>query len=199
MQKRDAIAAFCLALLAPLVLFVSVKIYFDTKSALADKYECYPFEACIADFDNDGLPDSIEMQSDQVVDSNLTYRLKFFTNQAAGKTEVLNIQCNKTDGSFRTHVALLSEEGRQKVVIYDTINEEQYFFWNGEKFVPSTNPSLLERDIRYSLGLNDDTGGMHIKILLVVAFIPLSALYYFALFITAAVLIYRRRREIKLP
>jgi len=196
MRRKILIFAIFVLAVGPLLISLSVKRYYESHEQLAGKYECYPFNTCNVDFNSDGVPDSIAPNGKYTHD----LRLKFFLNQENSKTEILDLKYDSTDGTFRTHVAPLVEDGVSKVVIYDTYDQGQYYFWDGEKLALNYKPSALEKQVRTAMSLRDDTGGMPIKIIVTI-FSPLILYFYYLLFVAAigSVIFYRKYLRPSLP
>lgn len=192
-NKKITVVFFtCLLAAAPLFLVYKFYRYYDRYDEIAKKYECYPFADCNADFDRDGIRDWIE-NVDEPKGGDHDFRLKFFLNDKGQKREILNIRYDNTDGTFRTHVALLEEKGISKVVIYDTNNQGQFYYWDRQRLSPRENPSLLEWEIRTAMGLSDDTGRAERR-LFELLWIPLLGLYYLLLAITIGCVVHYRRK-----
>ena len=192
-NKKITVVFFtCLLAGAPLFAVHKFDRYYAGYDEIARKYECYPFANCNADFNQDGIRDWVE-NVNETKGAEHTFRLKFFLNDKGHTREVLNIRYENTDGSFRTHVALLEEQGVSKVVIYDTNNQGQYYYWDGQRLSLTESPSMLEMDIRTAMGLRDDTGRGQLR-LFEVLWIPVLGLYYLMLAIMIGCVVHYRRK-----
>lgn len=192
-NKKIAVVFFtCLLAAAPLFAVYKFYCYYARYDEIARKFECYPFENCNADFNQDGVRDWIEKVYEPKGGQH-DYRLKFLLNDKGQTKEVLNIRYENTDGSFRTHAALLEEGGISKVVIYDMNNQGQYYYWDGQRLSLSEGPSPLEMEIRTAMGLRDDTGRDQLW-LFELLWIPILGLYYLMLAITIGCVVHYRRK-----
>jgi hypothetical protein len=191
-KKITAVFFTCLLAAAPLFAVYKFYRYYARYDEIARKYECYPFANCNADFNQDGIRDWIETVYEPK-NGEHNYRLKFFLNNKGQTREILNIRYENTDGSFRTHVALLEEQGISKVVIYDTNNQGQYYYWDGQRLSLTERPSPVEMEIRTAMGLRDDTGRAQILQFELLG-IPVLGLYYLLLAITIGCVVHYRRK-----
>lgn len=144
--------------IAPFVAIRPIQSFYQENHRRVKEYECYPVEECNFDFNGDSKAEVFQVEDRPSGDEYHNFRLVITTNDGMTRKEILNIKYDQTDGTFRTHVAAFEENGRKKLVIYDTINTHQFFFWDGNRLSPSENMSFLERKIRSAMELEDDTG-----------------------------------------
>jgi hypothetical protein len=194
MKKIVFVLLLLFLLVAPFLTVKPIKNYYKRYEEIARKYECYPIEKCVSDFNDDGKPDLITVVDEPNFQERFNYRLKIFVESSGEKKQILNVKYDPTDNTLRTHVAVLEEGGTKKLVIYDTINSQQFFFWDGETLSPSENLTVLEREIWNAMALEDDTGGFHQKIAIDLTLIPLFGLYYLVLFSSIGMCLYFRKK-----
>lgn len=179
----------------PVVICLFVIGYYYHYEKLAEIYDCYPIEKCKFDIDGDSVNDSVKIENDKEKDNFYNYRLKVFLKKESQEIEVLNIKYEPTDNTYRTHFGFFVEDDARKFVIYDTINENQFFYWNGQELIPSQLPSNFEREVRKSFYYNDDTGGFHTKGLVIVGVFILSIIYYVIFATVLAYYFYFKKRQ----
>lgn len=181
-------------MISPVVIWWSVKRDYERLDRLADSHECYPFETCTFDLNGDGTLDHVEISSEPTELDRYHSRLKVFVSPSQ-PDPALNVEYVHVDGTFRTHLAYLEEAGVKKIVLYDTLNPQQFFSWNGSELVSSTSPTYLETQIRDAMALRDDTGGFNTRIGFDLVIGSLCIAYYLLLiFVTCAYLVWRRKR-----
>jgi len=188
---------------APFLTVKPIKNYYRHYEEIARKYECYPIETCRADFNGDGKPDIFKIVDEPNELYRHYFRLKIFVEENNRPKEILDIRYDSKDNTYRTHVAVAQIYERKELIIYDTINKEQFFCWNGEQLTPiwdGKTPSIdelavNEQNIRYAMSLNDDTGGFNQKIALDLTLTFLFALYYFVLAAAVGLYLYFRKRK----
>jgi hypothetical protein len=81
------------------------------------------------------------------------------------------------------------------LVIYDTVNTQQVFAWDGARLSPTIEQTIVENIVRHAMARRDEGGGSVEKELIDSAFFYLFCIYYFVLSI--AVGLYFYAREIK--
>lgn len=201
MTPKPRIIIIILMFLLPIMIGgVVYEVWFGKNGRLTKKYECYPLHQCQFDINNDGIADRIESVNEPRPEEKYHLRLKIHVLERGTEREILNIENVNIDNTFRTHLAVLEENGTNKIVIYDTKNTEQFFHWNGTALIPTEDPSNLEQRIRTAMSMNDDTGGHHTRIFVELAFFLFCGLYYFLLVTTLLVLrSYRKNTSINLP
>ena len=181
-MKKVLLVIFLLFLLyAPFLTVRPIKNYYQNYETIAKKYECYPIETCQADFNGDGKPDVFSRINEPNEKEGYFERLKIFVGNDNQTKEIFNSKYDHTDNTFRTHIAVFEENGQKKLVVYDTINPEQFFCWDGNKLSPTLNRTQLELEIWKAMSLNDDTGGFNQKIAIDSTLIFIFGLYYFVL------------------
>lgn len=205
-MKKIILPAFLLVLIyAPFAVSRQFTNYYERYEAIAKKYECYPVETCQADFNGDGKPDRFVMV-DEPNDVYLHYyRLKIFIEENGVEKEILDLRYDQIDNTYRTHTAVVEQFGEKKLIIYDTVNKEPYYIWDGSRLAPvwdGKTPShpvieraIHEREIRQAMALEDDTGGFNQKIMFQTSLYSLFALYYTMLSIAVGIYVYFTRRS----
>ena len=184
--------------LVPVLIWVAVNRNYARLDHLARTYECYPVETCLFDLNSDGVVDRIETSAEPTKDDPYQYRLKIYLSNTVSQP-ALNLEKVHVDNTFRTHLAYLEENGIKKIVVYDTVNPDQFFYWDGSKLLPATRPSELEQRIRAAMALGDDTGGFNERIFFELGFTALCFAYYFVLILVVAIYwFWRRSRTRKL-
>lgn len=162
MKKITLISIFIIPIILLSFAFYKFKQSYEFYDHLGKQYDCYPFEECNFDVDGDSKTDIIKIVNDSKKEGVYNHRLKLFLQKEVPQ-KVLDIKYNATDGTLRTHIAFLVENNKRKIIIYDTINENQFFYWSGKKLEISNNPSFKEKQIRQALAYNDETGGFYRK------------------------------------
>jgi hypothetical protein len=149
---------------------------------LVQRYECEPPDKCVADFNGDGVAESLILGDGE------------FVVKVTGR-EVLRMPYDHTDGTFRTHFAITNTGGKSRLLLYDGVTHRPplsaAFGWDGGSLV-NTSPSDIEREILSAMTAHDDSGGWNER-----AFRPLfrSArlfVFYFALAIILALVLFKR-------
>jgi len=193
-MKKFLLITFLLFLLyAPFLTIKPIKNYYKAYEDIAKKYECYPIENCLADFNKDGKNDTFLTNNEPTQIERVNYRLKVLVDSDGKEKEILNVNYDHTDNTLRTHVAVFEEDGKKKLIIYDTVNTEQFFFWDGNRLSPTPERTFLEREIWKAMSLEDDTGGFNQKIALDLTLIPLFGLYYIILLASIGIFIYFKK------
>lgn len=187
--RTFTIVVLTLSLIPPVVWFVATRNY-AALDELAKTYECYPVTACSFDLNSDGFQDRIEISLEPTNDAPYYSRLKVYVG---GDSPALNIENVHVDNTFRTHLAYLEEDGIKKIVIYDTANSQQFFFWNGAELLAAAEPSELERRVRSAMALGDDTGGFHQRIVFELGFAAACLAHYCVILVVVAAYLFRRR------
>ncbi len=190
---------FLIALIIPIIVFFSIKYHFEYYDSLGKKYDCYPIKDCKFDINGDSITDFVETVDESTRNDKFNYRLKVFLNENNAKKEILNLKYEPTDNTYRTHIAFVIENDKRKIVIYDTLNEHQFFYWNGQFLKHNDSPSPKEKQIRKALGYNDDTGGFRTKIFYPFFIIPMMFVYYFILFLVSIIYYYKKLTNNDLP
>lgn len=195
MNKYLFVIGLLIFFLTPVTTFYFIKSHYDYYDGLGKQYDCYPIGKCQIDIDGDSKSDFVKVVDESAPNNKFNYRLKIFLNKENQQPEVLDLKYDSTDNTFRTHIAFFIENDKRKFTVYDTKNEHQYFYWDGQKLTPSQNPTELEEKIRKALGYNDDTGGFHTKIFYPFLIIPGLITYYFLFFISVGVYFYIRKNR----
>jgi len=182
-------------LVVPFFVYISGFYYFKHYDNLGEQFDCFPFSECNFDVDGDSIPEIVKVVNESNATEKYNFRLKIFANNETSRKEILNIKYESIDSSYRTHIAFLKENNVKKVIIYDTLNEHQFYYWDNEKLIPNSNPSKFEKEIRKALGYNDDTGGFHWKIYYPDVILFFSFFYY--CFVFGSIMIYLKYRKAK--
>lgn len=195
MKKLFLVSILLFFFIAPFLVLLPTYNYYSHYKDVAKKYDCYPIETCQSDFDGDGNSDRFLIVDESNENERYNYKLKIFTG---ANNEILNIKYETTDNTLRTHIAVFEEKGQKKLIIYDTLNAEQFYHWNGEKLVAAKDISNEEREIRKAMSLQDDTGGFRTRSLFELLLIPIFAIYYLLLFSTIGIIYYYKKSKPKL-
>lgn len=200
-MKKLLLISFLLFLVyAPFLAIRPIQNYYKYYETIAEKYDCYPIETCKADFNGDGEMDIFTIVDEPNEEYRHNYRLKIFTNENNQPREIFNIRYDSTDRTFRTHIAVAESSERKQLIIYDTINVQQFYFWDGNKLSPISDDTnfILEdihtREIWKAMSLEDDTGGFNQKMALDLTLIPLFGLYYLMLLTTIGTYFYFKKK-----
>jgi hypothetical protein len=190
-DRKIEIAIVLLALGLPLLLAGAIWEPHRRQDAkddqLYDKYDC-ELERCGGDLTGDG-------QSDQIYATDfLTYPERSLIVTSNGR-EILRLPYNYTDGTLRTHTALLTNGAQSRLLIYDGVNyptpRKAAFGWNGERMV-EVPTSEFEREIISAMAAHDDSGGWFNRVIRRLLLQASLAGYYLVLAISITVIVYRR-------
>lgn len=203
-MKKVLLIIFLLSLLyAPFIAIKPITNYYRMYADLAKKYECYPIEMCKSDFNGDGKTDFLMIVDEPNEIYQHYYRLKIFVEENNQPKEILDIRYDSIDGTYRTHIALYENDGRKELIIYDTINNENFFFWDGDRLSPiwdgkTISPAderpMMEYEIRKGMSLEDDTEGLFKNMILQSTLLLMFGLYYFVLLITVGMYFYFQKK-----
>ena len=180
--------------LVPLVVGAVIFLYYHSYASLQARYECPLPSTCKVDFNGDGLLDTVRRVKDPDPRNKNTFLLHFELSNSQTQDPILVIEYVNVDDSFRTHVAHVNEDADSFFVIFDQENEFQYYRWNGATLEPVLTPSSHLRNVRYAMGLSDNTGGFGLKLMIIFGFVALSLVYYSVLFISTLILMMRPKR-----
>ena len=155
---------------------------------LYDKYDCELPERCGGDLTGDG-------QSDQIYATDfLTHPERSLIVTSNGR-EIFRLPYNYTDGTLRTHTALISNGAQSRLLIYDGVSyptpRKAAFVWNGERMV-EVPPSDFDREIINAMAAHDDSGGWFNRVIRRLLLQASLAGYYLLLAISITVIVYRR-------
>ncbi|MDD5302463.1 MAG: hypothetical protein PHS14_05070 [Elusimicrobia bacterium] len=120
---------------------------------MADRYELdvahsnFNNRVAVADFNGDGRKETIRKWPEHgiVVED--------------GARELLRLPYHHTDGSFKTHLALIAEEGAApRLLLYDDMEGDgarQVYVWNGTA-LSTAAANRLDTAVLYGLGIGED-------------------------------------------
>ena len=204
MKKILLIAFMSFLFYAPFLAIKPIKNYYDYYENIAKKYECFPIETCQFDFNSDGKLDIFKIVDEPNEVWQHYYRLKIFVEENNQTKEILNIRFNPIKKNYYgTHLAIAEIHERKELVIYDTINKEQFFFWDGNQLSPiwdgkTISPgdelALWERSIQRAMYLEDDKGGFNEKSLIYKSITYIFGLYYLVLSIVIGITFYFQKK-----
>jgi hypothetical protein len=180
--------------LAPVLVGVAIFLYYQAYGSLQARYECPLPSPCEVDFNGDGFLDTVSIVKDPDPRNKNRFLLHFDISNSPTPDPILVIDYVNVDNTFRTHVAHVNDDGNSYFVIFDQENKFQYYRWNGATLEPVLTPSSHLRNVRYAMGLSDDTGGFGLKLIIIFGFVALSLVYYSVLFITTLILMMRPKR-----
>ena len=184
MRTRIVAARICVILL----LFpLSFDLWFVAKdvrnSSLVSKYECKPTE-CEADFDGDGALGSVIFDRTTPLPPRIPGTPENFAWIVVieHQTELMRFPYRHVDSTLRTHVAIHSESGRARLLIYDRINPEGapptgVFAWDGGR-MGAVNASKADQRILEAMAARDDTGSWNDWVDFRLLHLPLVLFYY---------------------
>jgi len=189
---KKILLVLCLLFLfyAPFPIIEPIRVYYDGKEAIAKKYECYPVESCKADFNGDGKADIFTIADEPNEVFKHYYYLKIYVEENNQKKEILKIRYDLFRDNSRTHIAIVERYDQKELIIFDPINKEQFFIWDGSRLSPLWNGKELsfenerainERWISQAMGLGDVEGGLIEKKAIFTMLWCLFGLYYFVL------------------
>jgi hypothetical protein len=191
---------FLLLLYLPFLAVSQIRTYDKYSDEFANRIECYPVETCRADFNRDGKNDvfTVVEEPNEMWLKNY-YRLKIFAEQDGRPKEILNLRYSSFDTDYRTHLAVVGFSDEEKhLVIFDTVNAQQVFAWDGTRLSPTTEQTIHENFVRNAMARRDEGGGAFEKEFIDSAFFYLFALYYFVLSIAVGLYFYAREIKIRL-
>lgn len=186
------VSIFLLAVGVPLLIAGAIWEPYRRQDArddqLYDKYDCEFPDGCVGDLTGDGLPDLMH-DTDP-----LTYPDRSLIITSNGR-EILRLPYNYTDGTLRTHTAVVSNGTKSRLLIYDGVNyqppRKAAFGWNGERMV-EVSPSDFEREIIDAMAAHDDSGGWFNRVMRILLIKAALIGYHALLAIIIGVIVYRR-------
>ena len=191
-DRKIEIAIVLLAVGVPLLIAGAIWESYRSEDAGHDqlyyKYDCEFPERCSGDLTGDGLPE--QMQATDY----LTHpkRSLIVTTQ---DREILRLPYNYTDGTLRTHTALVINGAQTRLLIYDGVSystpRKAAFGWNGEGMV-EVPPSDFEHKIISAMAAHDDSGGWFNRVMRRLLLQASLGGYYLILAISMTVIAYRR-------
>lgn len=191
-DRKIEIAIVLLAVGVPLLIAGAIWEPYRRQDArddqLYDKYDCHFPEKCNGDLTGDGLPDQMHATD------HLARAERSLIVTANGR-EILRLPYDYTDGTLRTHTAVVSNGAQSRLLIYDGVNyptpRKTAFGWNGERMV-EVSPSDFERKIINAMAAHDDSGGWFNRVMRRLLLKASLAGYYLILGISLTVIAYRR-------
>lgn len=190
-RKLTIVITFSLLIVAPLIFDRIVSNKQQRQDARDDElvkaYECYPLNACVMDFNGDGIPARLEVAMTYAVGGDLIV--------SDGGKEVLRLPYDHTDNTFRTHIAFHGEKDNARLLVYDGVPPGAAYEWNGDKLVEVT-PIGVEEEILSAMAAHDEKGGWIER----TVYRPIKRLlylgaYYIVLVAAVAVMLFRRFRR----
>lgn len=151
--KPPSKALLAFLVLGPLVLWASIYFPHSRAELAAGRFELdvqhsnFNNAVPVADFNGDGKKETLRKTSDHgiVVED--------------GPRELLRLPYHHTDGSFRTRIALIAEDGfPPRLLQYDDAEGEgarQVFAWNGSALAPAA-ASRLDKEVLRGLEIGED-------------------------------------------
>jgi len=202
MKKVLLITLSAFLLYAPFLAVKPIKNYYEFYEKIAEKYECYPIETCKVDFNGDGKLDIFTIVDEPNETWQHYYRLKIFIEEDNQTKEILNIRYILVDSKYRTHVAIFENNPRKELVIYDTINKEKFFFWDGNQLSPIWNGktqsideiAISENLISKAMSMEDEMGSVDEKSAVNLTLSYLFGLYYFVLLTSFGMYFYFQKK-----
>lgn len=191
-DRKIEIAIVLLAVGVPLLVAGAIWESYRREDAGHDqlyyKYDCGFPGRCSGDLTGDGLSEHID------VTEHLAQPELSFIVMTQGR-EILRLPYNHTDGTFRTHIALVNTGAQSRLLIYDGVNyatpRKAAFSWNGERMV-EVPPSDFEQEIISAMAAHDDSGGWFNRVMRKLLLQASLAGYYLILAISILVIAYRR-------
>ena len=191
-DRKVEIAIVLLAVGVPLLIAGAIWESYRREDAghdqLYDKYDCSPPERCGGDLTGDGLPEQIHV-TDYLAQPEQSFII------TTEDREILRLPYNHTDGTFRTHMALVNNGTQSRLLIYDGVNyatpRKAAFSWNGERMV-EVPPSDFEQEIISAMAAHDDSGGWFNRVMRRLLLQASLGSYYLILAISIIVIAYRR-------
>lgn len=156
-------------------------------------YDCFPVRKCVADFDGDGTADHLDVVPDGV---------NFYGSLVAtvGGREVLRLPFYSADNTFRTHVAVLDDGGRSRLLIYEGARRPSRgqplraaYVW-GRVRLFEVEPNDFDQEILGAMAAHDDTGGWHARVFRDITRNVRLAAYYALLLVLVGLICCRWRR-----
>src|SRR5690606_2846322 len=170
--------------LAPILGGIAIFAYYQAYESLRAKYECQLPYLCKIDINGDGFLDTVEVVEDTDPVSTNRYLLQVNLAYSPDPNPILAVEYVNVDNTLRTHVAHVNDEGNSYLVIFDQVNEFQYYRWDGSTMEPVLAPSSHLRNVRHAMGLSDDLGGFGLKLVIMFGYVTFSLVYYLFLFVT---------------
>ena len=171
-MKRPNKLAWVLIIIGP-PLLVSRPLFNEWRYAkLRNLYECTP-RSCRLDLDGNGNRESV------LITSPTDGREELILLE--GNETILRLPYQYTDGTFRTHMAVRAEGGRDRLLIFDGLRHSpalrKAFVWTGTK-VEQLDVSALDEDIVNAMAARDDAGTFSTWVAFQLITLSLLTVYY---------------------
>lgn len=146
-------------------------------------YDCGYYKPCAADFDGDG----VAARFDNVPCEGSHYGC-LVVNE--GGREALRLPYNRTDNTFRTHLAVRERDGATRLLVYDGVGPRPprrlVFAWGGGRLYEA-GPDALELEILDAMAAYDDTGTLDERIFRDITRVARFVVYYLLLLALAGI------------
>ena len=144
--------------------------------SLLREYECNE-QSCTADFDGDGVSGRLVIDHNAPAPDFDSWILVKDSNK-----EILRQPRRSIDNSLKTHVAIVHEGNRSRVIIYDHIFDHNpirslVFEFDGNTMIPQS-PTPLDQEVLAAMGAADETGSYERWALFQVFVLPALICYY---------------------
>ncbi len=174
----------------PLAIWIGAYHPYTRARDLASQYELdvahsnFNNATAVADFNGDGKKETIRKWPEHsiVVED--------------GAHEMLRLPYHHTDGSFKTHIALIAKDGAApRLLHYDDMEGDgvrQVYAWNGTA-LSTAAANRLDKKVLYGMGTSEDRYMVHDLMMF------LYAVGLFPYYIVLAIWVWRRNRKSKIP
>lgn len=197
MPKGIWLLALAVLVLVPLFIDRVIAKRGERHSEIIRKYERYCIDApCEVDFDGDGKPGLLMLDREKPPAPK--YDSWLVVNE--GGRELLRLPHWDIDGSFRTHIAIRNDSGRDRLLVFDGTHAPPdssnpptrlVLAWDGHQIV-SVSPTDIDREIWLALASRDDSGTFNNWILYDFIRLPVLICYYLLLASSVGWLMLRR-------
>jgi hypothetical protein len=193
-KSSTLILLFALLIIVPILVDAwvmrGVRIQYMRDDDLKGRFDCEPVERCVADFNGDGIPASFDVNLTAPVGGDLIVN--------DGGREILRLPYDHTDGTLRTHIAVIDKSGKSRLLVYDGASHQPplkaAFDWDGEKLA-QVSTEAVDSEIISAMAAHDDTGGWNERAFSETFRGAKLAAYYFGLTIFIGVIVYQRWRN----
>ena len=195
-MTKTLVILLLLALLPfPIIYWLSAtdRHYDDVLTRIRDAEEC-TYQPCKLDFDGDGIAGLLKIDRT----SPAEYYDSWLVATENGQ-EILRLPHRRRDNTLRTHVGIMSEGNRTRLVVYDHMSLpgpllSAVFAWNGERLV-QINPSVEDQEVLKAMGARDDAGEFTIWAAYRTLRVPALTVYYGVWGICAWFVVRREKRS----